>query len=187
MTTALPLPALRPRGRGKPKSLNRRRSLREPLRGRATDMRTDAPADFVVVGIEPGDLVGAQQRASMQRRVDRAQRQRLERAGTRRTRSEVAAGTLSTRFSIRTPHWPGRYTPGSIEVIMPGSIAICGSGRDAADALRALVHVEEVADAVAGAVAVVEALLPRAARARSRRASASVPRGKRARTARSCP
>ena len=42
--------------------------------------------------------------------------------------SGVAAGTFSTRFSMRTPHWPGRYTPGSIEVIMPGSIAMCGVG-----------------------------------------------------------
>ena len=36
--------------------------------------------------------------------------------------------TFSTRFSMRTPHWPARYTPGSIEVIMPSCIAMCGSG-----------------------------------------------------------
>ncbi len=40
----------------------------------------------------------------------------------------VAAGTLSTRFSMRTPHWPGRYRPGSMVVIMPGSIAMFASG-----------------------------------------------------------
>ena len=57
---------------------------------------------------------------------------------------------------MRMPHWPGRYRPGSIDVIMPGSIAVRRLGHRLADALRAFVHVEEVADAVAGAVAVVE-------------------------------
>src|SRR5262245_17561270 len=42
--------------------------------------------------------------------------------------SGVSTGTASARFSMRTPHFPGRYTPGSIDVIMPGCIAICGSG-----------------------------------------------------------
>ena len=29
---------------------------------------------------------------------------------------------------MRMPHWPGRYKPGSIEVIMPGNIAMSGTG-----------------------------------------------------------
>ena len=37
------------------------------------------------------------------------------------------AGTFRTRFSTRTPQRPGRYTPGSMLVIIPGSIAIAGS------------------------------------------------------------
>jgi hypothetical protein len=66
-------------------------------------------------------------------------------------------------------------------VIMPGSIAICGVGHGLADALRAFVHVQEVAHAVAGAVAEVDALGPQR---RARQASSiglSVPRGKRVR------
>src|SRR5690606_8445008 len=36
------------------------------------------------------------------------------------------AGTAATRFSMRMPHRPGRYRPGSLEVIMPARMAECG-------------------------------------------------------------
>mgnify|MGYP003471828153 CR=1 FL=1 len=43
-------------------------------------------------------------------------------------RSIFGPATFKTRFSIRTPHWPSRYRPGSTEVIIPGSIAMFASG-----------------------------------------------------------
>ena len=89
---------------------------------------------------------------------------------------------------MRTPQRPGRYTPGSIEVIMPGSIAMCGSGNAWLMRLRAFVHVEEVAHAVAGAVAVVEAVLPqRRARDGVEHRRQRAAREARAATAPSCP
>ena len=82
------------------------------------------PAHLCVVAVQPVDFVGAQQRTIDAARVDRAQRQRLEGENRRRRRS---GGHVQTRFSMRTPHWPTRYSPGSIDVIMPGSIAMAGS------------------------------------------------------------
>jgi pimeloyl-ACP methyl ester carboxylesterase len=160
--------------------------------GRIDERRTSKPM-AVVVGVEPGDLVGAQQRAGSMQRVSIGHSVSVSNSrnspkvaghsvGRRRTGRHVEHQVLDAHAPV-----PGRYTPGSIDVIMPGSIAMCGSGRCGADALRAFVHVEEVADAVAGAVAEVDALAHSGARASASSIGLRVPRGKRAATARSCP
>ena len=93
--------------------------------------------------------------------VDRAQRQRLELEELAELAApSAAAGTLSTRFSIRTPHWPGPVQARLDAGDHAGLHRHRGIGDGPRDRLRTFVDVEEVADAVAGAVAVVEAVLP---------------------------
>ena len=110
--------------------------------------------------------------------------------GTRRRRRPRALGRHVEHqvLDADAPAGPAGRCPGSIEVIMPGSIAMCGSGMALLMRLRAFVHVEEVADAVAGAVAVVDAGGPqRRARERVEHRRRRAAREARAATARSCP
>jgi hypothetical protein len=99
--------------------------------------------------------------------VDRGQRQRLE-AEPFALAPSISRSSTSTRFSMRMPYSPVLVIARLVREDHARQQFLPGAGlpaRRLGDALRAFVHREEAADAVAGAVGIIEPAAHRNCRA----------------------
>src|SRR5204863_9070354 len=139
---------------------NRRRSGLEPGAVGGAEVRADYVSNTRVIGVEPGQLLRRQQLRQHQPLVDGRQRQRLE-----AHHLAIAAGHL-----LRLGHQHEVLDADAVGafLVVAGLVGDDHAGLQhghaaLGDALRALVHGEIAADAVAGAVVEVEPRLPQGA------------------------
>src|SRR5438067_5844688 len=142
--------------------LDRRAGVLEPFEVLALELRTDLRQHVRVVAIEPDQLLGLEHLRTDQAPVDRRESQRLE-------AEHLLFGTLDLALANEDQIldadavFAGFVIAGLVGDDHPGLQRFVAAGLRAADgrnALRPFMDGEEAADAVAGAVGVIEARLP---------------------------